>query len=82
MAELTVCGVEPEIVSKLTERAARHRRSVEEEHRVILRDTLLRGSLEASGETFEQYLRAMPDVGEEADFSRITGAIRDADLTE
>lgn len=82
MAELVVRGVEAEVVSKLTERAKRHRRSLEEEHLAILRDTLLGDTPEGSGTTFEQYLHAMPDVGEDADFARITGAIRGVDLAD
>jgi plasmid stability protein len=82
MAELNVRGVEPEVVSKLTQRAEKHRRSVEEELREILRDTLLGGNLGTPAMTFEQYLRRMPDVGEDADYARITGSIREADLAD
>ena len=87
MAELIVRDVEPEIVCKLTQRAEEHRRSVEEEHRAILRDTLLSDVSETANSqtaamTFEPYVRAMPDVGEDADFSRITGNIRSADLAD
>jgi len=82
MAELTVRGVEPEVVSKLTQRAESHCRSVEEEHRAILRDTLLGGDVETPAMTFEQYLREMPDVGEDTDYARITGSIREADLAD
>ncbi len=32
--------------------------------------------------TFEAYLRQMPDVGTDADFSRIEGSIRDVNLAE
>jgi hypothetical protein len=32
--------------------------------------------------TFESYLRSMPDVGTDADFSRIEGTIRDIDLAD
>lgn len=32
--------------------------------------------------TFESYLRSMPDVGTDADFSRIEGSIRDVDLAD
>jgi len=36
----------------------------------------------SSGRTFEQYLRQMPDVGEDTDFARITGSIREAHLAD
>jgi plasmid stability protein len=65
----------------LKERAEKHRRSVEDEHRAILRDTLLVGDQDLST-TFEEYLRKMPDVGRDADFSRIEGSIRDVDLVK
>ena len=80
MAELVVREVEPAIIAKLKERADKHRRSVEDEHRAILRDTLLVGDQDLSTMTFEEYLRKMPDVGTDADFSRIEGSIRDVDL--
>ena len=82
MAELVVREVEPAIIAKLKERADMHRRSVEDEHRAILRDTLLVGDQDLSTMTFEEYLRKMPDVGTDADFSRIDGSIRDVDLAE
>ena len=81
MAELIVSEVEPEIVDKLQERAQRHCLSVEDEHKAILRDSLL-GDKECTCDmTFEEYLRMMPDVGTDDDFARIEGAIREVDLT-
>ncbi|MGO8747696.1 MAG: FitA-like ribbon-helix-helix domain-containing protein, partial [Thermoguttaceae bacterium] len=41
MAELLVRDVEPAILARLKQRADEHRRSVEDEHRAILRDVLL-----------------------------------------
>jgi antitoxin FitA len=81
MDELILREVEPSIMAKLRERAARHRRSVDEEHLAILRETLLDDSDTAPAMTFEAYLRTMPDVGVDADFSRIDGAIREVDLS-
>ena len=37
---------------------------------------------QTSSTTFEAYLRQMPDVGTDADFSRIEGTMRDLNLTE
>ncbi|ETW97010.1 MAG: hypothetical protein ETSY1_24335 [Candidatus Entotheonella factor] len=82
MAELTVREIEPAIVVKLQERANRHGRSLEEEHRAILREALLEKGSATPAMTFEAYLRTMPDVGTDADFSRIEGSIRDIDLTD
>ncbi|NLX97869.1 MAG: DNA-binding protein [Rhodopirellula sp.] len=82
MAELVVRDVEPALVARLKERADAHRRSVEDEHRAILRDALLAGEEEAAPIAFEGYLRKMPDAGTDADFSRIEGAMRDANLAE
>ena len=82
MAELKVREIEPAIIAKLKERAKMHGRSVEEEHRAILRDTLLEDRGEIPTMTFEAYLRTMPHVGTDADFARIEGSIRDIDLTD
>jgi plasmid stability protein len=82
MAELIVRAVEPDIVAKLKERAEKHSRSVEEEHKAILRDVLMPHDRETSTMTFEDYLREMPDVGIDADFSRIEGSMRAVDLAD
>jgi plasmid stability protein len=82
MPELVVQNVESAIVDRLRQRADLHRRSVEEEHRAILRDALLETSPETGATSFEVYLGQMPDVGTDADFSRIEGSIRDVNLAE
>jgi plasmid stability protein len=82
MAELLVRDVEPAIVARLKQRADEHHRSVEDEHKAILRETLLVGDGEPPSTTFEAYLRKMPDVGTDEDFSRIEGTIRDVNLAE
>lgn len=82
MAELVVHDVEPALVAKLQQRADEHRRTIEDEHRSILRDALLPLNHESSAMTFEGYLRNMPEVGIDADFSRADGSIREVDLTE
>jgi len=82
MAELTVREIEPDLVAKLKERADEHSRSVEEEHREILRDALLGNEKATPPLTYEAYLRTMPDVGTDADFARIGGSIRDINLSE
>ncbi len=80
MAELTIREIEPAIVAKLKQRAQQHGRSVEEEHRMILREKLLGDDEGPPVMTFEAYLRTMPDVGADEDFARIEGAIRDVAL--
>ena len=66
MAQLIVRNLDDDIVARLRRRAAEHRRSVEAEHREILREVLAdrqRGSLKAR-------LLEMPDVGRDGDFVR------------
>ena len=67
MAQLIVRNLEPIIVTALRKRAVEHGRSMEDEHRDILRQALAGPSVETS---FKDLLRAMPDVGTDADFER------------
>ena len=80
MAQLIVRNLEPEIVARLEERAGRKGHSAEE-HRATLREALLGSGADSSQMSLEQYLRAMPDVGEAEDFTRIEGGIRAVDLS-
>ena len=82
MSELIVREIEPELVAKLKERANEHCRSVEDEHRQILRDALFENNAVTPASSFESYLQAMPDVGTDADFARVEGSIRDIVLSE
>lgn len=66
MAQLVVRNLEEELVKELKVRAARHGRSAEAEHREILRDALA----PRPRQNLKEYLRAMPDVGEDSDFER------------
>ncbi|MEO8316666.1 MAG: DNA-binding protein [Pseudomonadota bacterium] len=66
MAQLIVRNLSDELVLSLKRRAARANRSAEEEHREILR-AALQGTRRKS---FAQLLAAMPNVGEDEDFSR------------
>jgi plasmid stability protein len=76
MAQLIVRDIENEVVDALKERAGRHGRSAEAEHREILRETLLRRSVEDPKEV----LREMPNVGEDEDFERVRELTRLVDL--
>lgn len=73
MAQLIVRKLEPELVARLEERAGRKGRSAEEEHRAILREALLGTEAESPEMSFEQYLRTMPDVGDDEDFEQRDG---------
>jgi plasmid stability protein len=67
MANLVVRNLDDNIVQALKERAARHNRSAEAEHRAILEQVLLR----PKRKSFAQVLAAMPDVGRDEDFERM-----------
>jgi plasmid stability protein len=67
MAQLIVRNLEDEIVKRLRLRAAQNGRSVEAEHREILREALLGGPRRRS---FKEYLLTMPNVGSDEDFRR------------
>jgi plasmid stability protein len=67
MANLVVRNLDDKIVQALKERAARHKRSAEAEHRAILEQVLLR----PRRKSFAQVLASMPDVGHDEDFERV-----------
>lgn len=66
MSSLIVRGVDDAIVQSLKERAARHGRSMEAEHRAILAEVLLK----PRRRSLAQVLASMPNVGQDADFER------------
>lgn len=68
MAQLIVRNLDDEIVVRLRQRAARHRRSTEAEHREILREVLLPQRRRSS---LKEHLLAMPDAGDDDDFERL-----------
>lgn len=68
MAQLLVRSLEDAVVAELKKRAARNGRSVEAEHRAILRAALLSGPDAAS---LKAQLAAMPPVGQDEDFARL-----------
>jgi len=70
MTKLLVRDLEPEVVKALKQRAAKHGRSAEAEHREILKQALL-GTKKKS---FAQVLASMPNVGEDSDFERVDDA--------
>jgi len=72
MSSLIVRNVDESIIQALKQRAARHGRSAEAEHRVLLVEMLLAPRRRPLAEV----LAAMPDVGRDEDFARTqdTGA--------
>ena len=66
MAQLVVRNLPEELVKELKQRAARHNRSAEQEHREILR-AALRGPRRRH---LAEVLAAMPKVGRDEDFVR------------
>lgn len=75
MAQLIVRQIEEKVVKKLKQQAGEHGVSMEEEHRRILRKSLLGKS--ANRTSFKEALLAMPNVGKDADFER--GPLRGGD---
>lgn len=67
MAQLIVRKLDDQIVARLRQRAARHRRSTEAEHREILRQALLPTPRRPP---LKQHLLNMPDIGTDQDFAR------------
>lgn len=67
MAQLLVRNLEAEVVAELKKRAARSGRSVEAEHRDILRSALGHGPGRPS---LKDLLQSIPPAGEDADFAR------------
>lgn len=70
MTSLIVRGVDDAIVQALRERAVRHGRSAEAEHRALLEETLLR----PRRRTFAEVLAAIPEAGNDDDFARQDGS--------
>ncbi len=67
MANLIVRNLDDDIVCALKERAARHNRSAEAEHRAILQQVLSR----PPRKSLAQVLASMPNVGLDEDFERL-----------
>lgn len=66
MTSLIVRGVDDAIVQALKERAVRHGRSAEAEHRALLEESLLRPKRRPLADV----LAAIPPVGNDDDFAR------------
>jgi antitoxin FitA len=68
MPQLIVRQIEEKVVKKLKKQAGAHGVSMEEEHRRILRASLLGKG--AKRRSFKEALLAMPNVGKDRDFER------------
>ncbi len=68
MPQLIVRQIEEKVVKKLKEQAGARGVSMEEEHRRILRESLLGKAGKRT--SFKEALLAMPNVGKDADFER------------
>jgi plasmid stability protein len=68
MANLVVRNLDQRIVEALKQRAARHGRSAEAEHRAILEEVLISVPQKKS---FAEVLSSMPHVGQDEDFERV-----------
>ena len=77
MSQLIVRNVAENLVLALKQRAARHGRSAEAEHREILREALAQ---EVARPSFKEVLASMPDVGDDADFAAPRDQPRDVAL--
>ena len=73
VAQLIVRNLDEDLVRRLKRRAAANGRSAEEEHRQLLRQVLRPGNL-------AEALLAIPAVGDDADFERLTELPRAVDL--
>jgi plasmid stability protein len=87
MASLIVRKLEKEVVQKLREQAAKYGVSMEEQHRRILRGSLLakrKGKAKAKPKmSFLDYLCTMPNVGRDSDFNiPRKGRMREVDLSD
>ena len=68
MPQLIVRQIEEKVVKKLKAQAGAPGVSMEEEHRRILRESLLGKAGKRT--SFKEALRAMPNVGKDTDFER------------
>ncbi|MEX0731208.1 MAG: hypothetical protein WED00_16310 [Aquisalimonadaceae bacterium] len=66
MANLIVRNIDDRIAQALKERAMRHNRSAEAEHRAILEETLVK----ARKRSFSEVIASIPNVGDDKDFER------------
>jgi len=76
LANLVVRKLDQRIVDALKQRAARHGRSAEAEHRALLEESLL----SPRRKSFAEVLATMPNVGSDEDFGRVEDLARIDDV--
>lgn len=76
MGQITVRKIDDALLRRLKVQAAENGRSMEAE----VREILGRALEQPETPSFKQWLLAMPDVGEDADFARIDGDFRELEL--
>jgi plasmid stability protein len=76
MANLVVRKLDQRIVDALKQRAARHGRSAEAEHRALLAELLLL----PKRKSFAEVLATMPNIGSDEDFERVEDLARIDDV--
>jgi len=69
MAQLIIRDVEKVLIDLLARRAVEHGRSVEAEHRELLREALQPQWVARRVVSLKDHLLAMPDVGDDTDFA-------------
>ncbi len=67
MPSLVVRNLDPSLIQALKERAVKHHRSMEAEHRAILAEILMKPQRKSLAEA----LAHIPDVGMDCDFERV-----------
>lgn len=76
MPSLIVRNIDESIINALKERAARHHRSTEAEHRAVLSEVLMK----PARKSFAEALSAIPNVGFDTDFERLSDDIATPDV--
>lgn len=82
MPDLVVRNLEAEVAQRLEQQARFHGVSQEEELHRILRVALLLPEKRISLDDFKEHLRNMPNVGDDNDFERVAGTMREIDFLE
>jgi plasmid stability protein len=76
MPSLIVRNIDESIINALKERAARHHRSTEAEHRAVLSEALMK----PARKSFAEALSSIPNVGLDTDFERLSDDITTPDV--
>jgi len=82
MPDLVVRNVEAEVTERLEQQARFHGVSQEEELHRILRMALLLPEKPSLPGDFKEHLRKMPNVGDDSDFERVAGRMREINFSE